>query len=365
MPVVVGGGPAGSAAAILLARNGTSPLLIERTTGPHDKLCGDFLSGEAVAALSELGVEVQSLGAAPIRTLRLVRNGRTTTAALPFPACGLSRRALDEALLAQARAAGAEVWRGRTVRRLGLHNSNLSLQLDHDETLAPEALFLATGKHDLRGASRPRGARRLIGLKTYFHLSPQQHAELGSAIELILLPNGYAGLQSVEAGKAVLCALISAGPGQPLTPVNLLDQLISGSAHLSGRTAGGHHLLPQPLTISGVPYGYVARAPLLPGLFRLGDQAAVIPSFAGAGLAIALVSAEFAIRQFRAGGTAPAYQQALRRHLRLPIATAGAVHRTLLAPGPQGAAFALSSVFPMTMTAVARGTRIRGVRRLR
>jgi hypothetical protein len=97
--LILGGGPAGSAAAIALARAGIEAELIERSEGPHDTVCGGFMGWDALAALERLGVDPAALGARPIRRLRLISAKRSIEVALPRLAAGLSRRTLDEAML--------------------------------------------------------------------------------------------------------------------------------------------------------------------------------------------------------------------------------------------------------------------------
>ena len=127
-PVIIGGGPAGATAAILLARAGRAVTLIERNASPTDKVCGDFLSAEAIEAIAALGVDIAALAPSQITNVRLVHGQRTATARLPFLALGLTRRALDEALLRQAELSGAMVLRGCPVR--GINRNNGSLRLD-------------------------------------------------------------------------------------------------------------------------------------------------------------------------------------------------------------------------------------------
>ena len=112
-PVIIGGGPAGTAAAIALARAGQAVTLIERNVDTSDKVCGDFLSAEALAMVEGLGVDLSA--ASTISAVRLVHRNRSVTTHLPFAARGLSRRVLDEALLRQAQAGGATVLRGHRV----------------------------------------------------------------------------------------------------------------------------------------------------------------------------------------------------------------------------------------------------------
>ena len=123
--MIVGGGPAGAAAAITLARDGHAATLIERSVHASDKVCGDFLSAEALEMIEGLGVDLSA--ASTITAVRLVNRNRIVTTRLPFAARGLSRRALDEALLRQAQAHGATVLRGHRVRAIRQDGGSLRL----------------------------------------------------------------------------------------------------------------------------------------------------------------------------------------------------------------------------------------------
>ena len=310
--LIIGGGPAGASAAIRLARAGASVTLVERTAGPHDKVCGDFLGGPALAALADLGIDAAALGGAPISCVRLIAGTRLVEAPLPFPACGLSRRVLDEALLGVAAAAGAWVRRGEAVRGL-------------DAATGRRSLLLATGKHDLRGAARPSHGRGAVGLKSYLVLAPDQAHALGGAVELVLLPDGYAGLQMVEAGRAALCVMRH----QAGDTSRLLADLSAASPHLRRRLDGARSETERAMAVAGVPYGHLHDpSPSDPSwLFRLGDQAAVIPSLAGEGIAIALGSGALAARCVMEGVDSAVYHQRLRARLRRPMRVAMGVHR--------------------------------------
>ncbi|HSY95873.1 MAG TPA: FAD-dependent monooxygenase, partial [Steroidobacteraceae bacterium] len=97
--VIVGGGPAGSATACGLAALDRDVVLIERTAGPHHKVCGEFLSVETQTQLQRLGVDPSALGAAPIERVAVYSSSRSVTSALPFRALSLSRYRLDDAML--------------------------------------------------------------------------------------------------------------------------------------------------------------------------------------------------------------------------------------------------------------------------
>jgi flavin-dependent dehydrogenase len=157
--LIAGGGAAGGAAACLL---GPDAVLVERERGPHDKICGEFLSAEAIAYLRRLGIDPAALGAAPIQSVRLVHGRTVAQTSLPFPALGLSRRILDAALLDRAAALGAEMLRGHAVR----HVMDGVAEVEGHGRFPSHAVFLATGKHDLRGLRRQptRPPENLVGL---------------------------------------------------------------------------------------------------------------------------------------------------------------------------------------------------------
>jgi flavin-dependent dehydrogenase len=202
-PVIIGGGPAGAAAAIALARGGHGATLIERSAHAADKVCGDFLSNEAVAMIEAFGVDLAA--ASTITALRLVHRNRVATTPLPFTARGLSRRVLDEALLRRAAADGATVLRGHRVAAIGQVRGALRIDCASLGRVDADTVFVATGKHELRGTQRTDRGTGLVGCKMYYRLCAPQHEALRHHVELALFPGGYAGLQLVEADRAVLC----------------------------------------------------------------------------------------------------------------------------------------------------------------
>lgn len=314
--LVIGGGLAGCAAAITLANAGRDVTLVERESTPKHKVCGEFLSREALAYLPQLDIDVAALGAVPIHSVRF---GGRSRASLPFAAMSLTRRTLDEALLQRACAAGVRVLRGHAVESLTGHRA----QLSHGADIHASAIFLATGKHDLRGHPRPAGRQpKLLALKMYYRLSPQQAAALHGHVELLLYPGGYAGLQPVESGAANLCCLIDRETFRSLgaTWEALLAHMQRHAPSLHARLHNATPLLDRPLAISSIPYGFVRER--TDGHWHLGDQAAVIPSFTGDGMSIALHTGILAARMFLAGDTAEAFQRKVRDDLHRSVARA-------------------------------------------
>ena len=343
--VIAGGGLAGAAVAFALARAGERVTVIERNSGPSHKICGEFLSAEAQHYLTRLGLNPRALGGHIITQLRLIRGGRVVQCELPFRGLGLSRFVLDEALLHQAEAAGAEIRRGETVSQV-----------------SPEIRFLATGKHDIRPARRTLAAppEDLVGFKLHLRLIPAQTAQLSGAVEVILFRGGYAGLQRIEDGRANLCLLVHrdrlAQSGGTWT--TLCADLSRESPHVGARLEGAEPLFERPLSIARVPFGFIHQPEPGEAIFRIGDQACVIPSFSGDGMSMALHSAALAVRCYLSGESPTLYHHLLRADVAAPINRAMTLYRFGRGRVGQMALMQGLALWPGLMRRAALATRI-------
>lgn len=356
--LIAGGGPAGATAAILLAAGGDRPLLIERQRETGDALCGGFLGWRTLERLEKLGIEPAMLGGAPVRRVRLFAGKHHAESPLPGPAIGLSRHRFDALLLKRAAAAGAGIERGVTIRAA----TGQVLRLGDGAGICGDALFLATGKHELRGLARDtiEAGDPWLGLRRRLPASATLARLVGDAIELHLFAGGYAGLVLQEDGSANLClalrksALAGAG-GQPET---LFRQLAATCPALGDRLAGSDGETATD-AIAAIPYGWRARE-TEPGLFRLGDQAAVIASLAGEGIDIALASGMAAAQAWQAGASAaaPEFQRRFAVAVRRPIAVATMLARISERPMPAAAGATLARLAPGLLPLLAKLTRI-------
>jgi len=354
MPLIVGGGPAGSAAAIRLAWAGHHPVVIERTAEPADMLCGGFLSWNTMRLLEECGVDPLALGAHPVHRARVFAATRMADLHLPAPAAGLSRRRLDEALLNRAAQAGATVRRGVAVRAI----EGGEVRLADGSVERAEHLILATGKHDVRGASRVAASPLMsIGLRWRFPASASLAARLDDAIELHLFDQGYAGLMMQEDGAANLCMAVRlsvfAEAGQ--TPHAMLARAMRECPALSGRIGG--EAIGEAQAIANVPYGWRARDDAA-GLYRVGDQIGVIPSVAGEGVGIALTTGMAAADAVMAGRDARRYQSETARRIARPIRAASGLWQAAEHPALAHNALPILSRIPGIAGAAMRWTRI-------
>ena len=349
--LIVGGGPAGATAAIALARAGLSATVLERERETADALCGGFLSWRTLAALERMGVAGEALNPVGITRLRLFAGGHEAEAALPGVARAVSRARLDRLLLTRAEQAGAGVERGVRVRGV----TGGAAQLADGAELAGDAVLLATGKHDLHGLTRidRLPADPTLGLR--MRLAPRGVAP--DTIELHLFDRGYAGLVVQEDGRANICMAVARSRLKAAgDPVALLQALAGENAAFRTRLdawdgAGAID------AVANVPYGWRAHT-TSPRLYRLGDQAAVIPSLAGEGIGIAVASGLAAAQAIERGVAAERYQQSFAHRVALPLAAAGAIRRLAERP-PTARLLATLAAMPAGVAIVAALTRVK------
>jgi flavin-dependent dehydrogenase len=362
--LVIGGGLAGAMVAIRLATAARNVTVLEKEISAHHKVCGEFLSREAIDYLRQVGVDPLALGAAPIRFVRLSSKQTAVESALPFTALSLSRFTLDQAMLTRAEECGCTVERGIFVDGLTTSDNLWFAQLRDSKPLCARTVFLANGKHDLRGWTRSHGGQSdLVAFKLHWRLAAAQTQALRDFIEIFLFPGGYGGLSLIEADVANLCLVVRRARLRALGGwAELLASILEDNRLIRQRLQGAKPMWPRPLALSSIPYGYISNCPS--GLWCVGDQAAVIPSFTGDGMSIALHSAALAAEMYLAGESAPQYSRRLRDQLSRGMSLATLLSRAIVTdPGRNLAPIGLS-LFPSAMRWIAASTRIPGQARL-
>ena len=357
--IAVGGGLAGAAFALELARHGAPALVLESTRAPHHKVCGEFLSAEAQALAAYLGLDLEAMGATSIATFRLASGHDQAEAPLPFRGAGLSRHRLDQALLEAAEAAGAEVVRGVTVGEVEPLEGRV-IVMAGTRRFKGRAAALATGKHGLR--EFPRAPSDMVGFKLQLRVAPDALGRLADVVQLAMFDGGYVGACIVEDSLVTLCWVMHR---------TLLQRIGAGwpsqSAYLSQSSEIVAHLLQdavpeweKPVAIAAIPYGYLRRHIIAPAIFPVGDQLAVIPSLTGDGMAIALYSGIAAAQAVLAGDGADLFQQRLVDRLRPQFRRAGILNRLFDARILHRPSVAFAKALPRLVTWIAQSTRLRG-----
>jgi menaquinone-9 beta-reductase len=317
--VVIGGGPAGSATAIQLAKSGARVLLAEQEKYPRDKLCGEFISPECLDHFARLGVlaEMSAGGGAEIKeTVFYAQSGRGISVPSDWfrgarpAALGLSRAEMDNRLLMRARAAGVEVSEEATLSSLVFEAERVAgVRLGRADGGVRVVRSLvtvdATGRQRVVARKAERVARErglaataasgrppLVAFKA--HLTGASPGR--GACEIYFYRGGYGGLSEVEGGLANLCFIARAEDvrARDSDAERVLREVVMRNRR-AAETLRHAHAVTRWLGVAIQGFGRHAPAPA-PGLLAVGDAAAFIDPFTGSGMLMALESAELAAR---------------------------------------------------------------------
>lgn len=314
--IVVGAGPAGSAAAAALASAGHRVLLVEKDEFPRDKVCGEFLSPEAQDALARLGAMDEVDRVKPERiTAGSVHPpaGAPIAFELPRPALGISRRALDDLLARRAAVSGAAVRFGHRVIRLeGDLARGFRVRIaggGRETAVAARLVVGAWGRWNALDRALERGfVRKPASYVGWSRDYVGRTDFLRGKVRLYLFPGGYCGLSRVEGGEVNLAGVVSE-PAYRRTGGGWDAALAAARRSNRALAADLDALMPGPRGFLGVgPVYFTAKPPVESGVLMAGDAAGVIDPFSGQGQAGALHGGNLAAEVagvFLRGGTSP------------------------------------------------------------
>lgn len=302
--MIIGAGPAGSLAALLLARRGWAVTLIEQHRFPRDKVCGECLSVVGISALKRAGIwpEIEKIGAIALRYTALhAADGSSTKIELPAPMAGISRLALDPLLLDAARKAGARILQPARCESLttmdGPELRIRDLITNRVEICRPANVIIADGKALMSDRVAP--SSNDLGIKVHFANVDGPR----DAIELFGCDGCYGGLAPIEGNRwnaafSIPIARVRKNQGRL---DDLLVQLCAENKTLGRRLAPAQRLGPilaSPLPRHGVRAHWPDR------VVPIGNSAAALEPIGGEGMGLALRSAELAALALDSGSDA-------------------------------------------------------------
>jgi flavin-dependent dehydrogenase len=286
---IVGAGPAGSTLAAILARRGYSVAVIDRDAFPRDKLCGEFLSYDALPIVEALGVmdDLDARGAPEISQCRVVGRHRTYAFDFPHPARGVSRMLLDDALYRCAVSSGAQ---SITATATAVSRNRVTFDGGTVHARVVAGAWGRWGRFDQqldRAFVRDRSHRN-FGFKRHYRGTG---AETRGTIELYAFAHGYLGVNDVEGGITNICGLVHAQRlhGHKGKWDAFVETIRAEEEPLE--TMYARYVPAQDVFLSSEPVIFRARSAVEEGIFMIGDASGVIDPLTGNGMAMAMQSA--------------------------------------------------------------------------
>ena len=375
--IIVGAGPAGSTAAILLALAGWSVALVEKQRFPRRKVCGECIAASNFPLLEMLGIGgafAQSAGP-ELHEFALYCNERVARAPVPALGRALGRQTFDMLLLERARAVGAAIWQPWTLRAVRGSAGEFQCVLEErtaitQVTLRAPILVMANGSWEGDPTAESRGIQRasdLFAFKANF-----SHARLTPGVLPVLsFAGGYGGLVVADQGQLTLAGCVRR------------DVLRACRAAAPGQTAGEAFEMHLRARLSGVRNAlegarregpWLGIGPVRPGIrefwrqadgaFMIGNAAAEAHPIIGEGISMAMQSAWLLSTRLIAAGhnasadtlrsVGAAYTQQWHREFGPRLRLAAVLAQMAMRPGLAPLVWPLISRTPHVMSTLVR-----------
>ncbi|MBV6508973.1 MAG: 3-(3-hydroxy-phenyl)propionate/3-hydroxycinnamic acid hydroxylase [Acidimicrobiales bacterium] len=323
--VVVGGGPAGTAAAISLARAGSDVVLVDKATFPRDKFCGDGLTTNALRLLEKLGLDPTTVPSWKVIHAVNVRSPSGRLVQFPLPegagqyAVVAERQELDNALVELARKEGVDVLDGHACTGASESRDGVVVMAEGVGEIAGGHAVAADGiwspMRKYLGVHTPDYRGEWHAFRQYFtNVSDRAASELFVLFEPDFLP-GYAWSFPLPGNRANVGFGIQRGHKQQINEMKQLWQALLQRPHIheilgpNSAPEGPYRSWPIPARIDDITYATERT------LF-VGDAVGACDPMTGEGIAQALHTGIRAAEAIAAGGEVTRrYSRAVERDL--------------------------------------------------
>lgn len=297
---IIGGGLAGLALSIQLAKLGYAVALFEKETYPFHKVCGEYISLESWNFIEELGYPLSGAGLPIIKNLLVsAPNGNLLQQSLPLGGFGISRYKLDSGLKEIAAINNVQVFENCKVNTVDFNNELFQLQT----TSGQFSCRICCGSFGKRSNLDVKWNRRFINRKPNKldnFIAVKYHININHPHDTIALHNfkdGYCGISKIEDNKYCLCYLTNA---QNLKNCNnsiqqMEKEILYKNPHLKNIFTNCQVLYQSPVTISQISFN--KKTQVENHVLLIGDAAGMITPLCGNGMSMALHSSKLAALQ--------------------------------------------------------------------
>ena len=297
---IVGGGLAGLALSIQLAKQGHKVILFEKEQYPFHKVCGEYISLESWDFLVSLGLDLQAMKLPLISRLQVsAANGRMLEQKLPLGGFGISRFLLDHSLFQIACSAGVIVKENTKVNDIIFDQSRFSIDTSQKSYKA-KVVCGSFGKRSNMDIRWKRGFSIAAKNKLNNYIGVKYHIKTEFPVDTIALhnfDNGYCGIVKIEDDKYCLCYLTTAKNLQESkgSVPEMEKTILAQNPHLEKVFTESKFLYETPLTISQISFD--RKTQVENHVLMTGDAAGMITPLCGNGMSMALHASKMAANQ--------------------------------------------------------------------
>jgi flavin-dependent dehydrogenase len=304
--VIAGGGLAGLALSIQLARTGYSVALFEKDRYPFHKVCGEYISLESWNFLEELGLPLSDWNLPVIRRLLIsAPNGEFIEQELPLGGFGISRYKIDASLADIARSCGVTLFESTRVLDIRFQRSRFLTQTSAGDFYSTIACGTFGKRSNLdikwrRPFIRHQSSRHnnYVGVKYHVQVDPTQEHTLFPPDQIALhnFRQGYCGISRIEEGKYCLCYLTTADNlrASNNSIADMERNILQHNPFLKEIFASTQDIFGQPLTISQISFG--PKSQVEDHILLVGDAAGMVTPLSGNGMSMAFHGSKIAFR---------------------------------------------------------------------
>jgi menaquinone-9 beta-reductase len=297
---IAGGGLAGLALSIQVARQGYKVILFEKEQYPFHRVCGEYISLESWDFLEELGVDLSAMDLPEIRKLIVSGiNGNSLKQDLPLGGFGISRYTLDFMLAGIARLNNVEVVENCKVNDIQFEDDQFQVETTKGNYSARQvaACYGKRSNLDIKwhrsfAMAKKNKLNNYVGVK--YHVAARFPVD---TIALHIFPDGYCGISKVEEENYCLCYLTTAANLKKSNNdiLRMEQAILSRNPHLRKLFTESTKLWKEPVIISQVSFD--RKSQVHDHILMIGDAAGMITPLCGNGMSMALHGSKLAAKQ--------------------------------------------------------------------